>query len=85
MTEFVRTWPGHVAKCNMKRNSEPYVFLLTENYALAGNTPTMDTSRNGEGGHDLQVTVAALGRTWPEIHDTSTRPPAHHLHLRINV
>lgn len=62
MTEFVRTWPVCVSKCNMKRNSELYALLLTENYVDGRNTPTMATSRNGEGGYELHVTVTALGQ-----------------------
>ena len=57
MTEFVRTWPERVVKCNIKRNSVTYVFLLTENYAHSRNTPTRDTARNGKGGYELHVTV----------------------------
>ena len=83
MTEFVRTWPGRVAECNNKRNSELYVFLLTENYAHAGNTPTMGTSRNGEGGHDLHVNVAALGQERRDL-DTPRPPTPNHHHITVN-
>ena len=36
LTGFIRTWPVCVVKCNTKRNSVTYVFLLTENYTGAG-------------------------------------------------